>query len=312
MNIGKFKLKNNLILAPMAGISDVGFRAVCIMCGADYGVCEMVSAKALIHNSKKTIDLLTTSKYDKIKVAQIFGNEPDVMAKAVQHPALAKFDIIDINMGCPAPKIVKNGEGSALLKNLPLASKIISECRHKVQNKSLSVKVRLGFDENNIVEIVKMCEDSGADFVTVHGRTAKQMYSGRANLDAIALAKASVKIPVFGNGDVTDAQTCADMLSTGVDGVMIGRGAIGSPWIFSQLKNRSGDIDKIQAISKHVEILRQIYPERLLVLMLRKHFLAYAAKLHAPVKEKQKFALQTNIDESLKLFQSLVNHFENQ
>ena len=305
-------MQNKFLLAPMAGYSDAGFREVCADFGADVTFTEMLSAQAIKYDSEKTKALAFRASGEKTCIAQIFGKDADTMAQACENQLLKCFDGIDINMGCPAPKIVKNGEGSALLKNLPLASKIISECRHKVQNKSLSVKVRLGFDENNIVEIVKMCEDSGADFVTVHGRTAKQMYSGRANLDAIALAKASVKIPVFGNGDVTDAQTCADMLSTGVDGVMIGRGAIGSPWIFSQLKNRSGDIDKIQAISKHVEILRQIYPERLLVLMLRKHFLAYAAKLHAPVKEKQKFALQTNIDESLKLFQSLVNHFENQ
>lgn len=305
-------MQNKFLLAPMAGYSDAGFREVCADFGADVTFTEMLSAQAIKYDSEKTKALAFRASGEKTCIAQIFGKDADTMAQACENQLLKCFDGIDINMGCPAPKIVKNGEGSALLKNLPLASKIISECRHKVQNKSLSVKVRLGFDENNIVEIVKMCEDSGADFVTVHGRTAKQMYSGRANLDAIALAKASVKIPVFGNGDVTDAQTCADMLSTGVDGVMIGRGAIGSPWIFSQLKNRSGDIDKIQAISKHVEILRQIYPERLLVLMLRKHFLAYAAKLHAPAKERQKFALQTNIDESLKLFQSLVNHFENQ
>ena len=305
-------MQNKFLLAPMAGYSDAGFREVCADFGADVTFTEMLSAQAIKYDSEKTKALAFRALGEKTCIAQIFGKDADTMAQACENQLLKCFDGIDINMGCPAPKIVKNGEGSALLKNLPLASKIISECRHKVQNKSLSVKVRLGFDENNIVEIVKMCEDSGADFVTVHGRTAKQMYSGRADLDAIALAKASVKIPVFGNGDVTDAQTCAGMLATGVDGVMIGRGAIGSPWIFSQLKNRSGDIDKIQAISKHVEILRQIYPERLLVLMLRKHFLAYAAKLHAPVKERQKFALQTNIDESLKLFQSLVNHFENQ
>ena len=305
-------MQNKFLLAPMAGYSDAGFREVCADFGADVTFTEMLSAQAIKYDSEKTKALAFRSSGEKTCIAQIFGKDADAMAQACENQLLKCFDGIDINMGCPAPKIVKNGEGSALLKNLPLASKIISECRRKVQNKSLSVKVRLGFDENNIVEIVKMCEDSGADFVTVHGRTAKQMYSGRADLDAIALAKASVKIPVFGNGDVTDAQTCAGMLSTGVDGVMVGRGAIGSPWIFSQLKNRSGDIDKIQAISKHVEILRQIYPERLLVLMLRKHFLAYAAKLHAPVKERQKFALQTNIDESLKLFQSLVNHFENQ
>lgn len=305
-------MQNKFLLAPMAGYSDAGFREVCADFGADVTFTEMLSAQAIKYDSEKTKALAFRASGEKTCIAQIFGKDADTMAQACENQLLKCFDGIDINMGCPAQKIVKNGEGSALLKNLPLASKIISECRRKVKNKSLSVKVRLGFDENNIVEIVKMCEDSGADFVTVHGRTAKQMYSGRADLDAIALAKASVKIPVFGNGDVTDAQTCAGMLATGVDGVMIGRGAIGSPWIFSQLKNRSGDIDKIQAISKHVEILRQIYPERLLVLMLRKHFLAYAAKLHAPVKERQKFALQTNIDESLKLFQSLVNHFENQ
>ena len=304
-------METKLLLAPMAGYSDVGFRVVCAQLGADLTFTEMLSAQAMKYDSEKTKALAFRDAREKAVVAQIFGKDVQAMAEAMQNPILQNFEGIDINMGCPAPKIVKNGEGSALLKNLSLASQIITECKKYAGQRSLSVKVRLGFSENNIVEIAKMCEESGSDFITVHGRTAKQMYAGKADYEAIAAAKASVKIPVFGNGDIVDEQSYQNMLLCGVDGVMIGSGAVGSPWFFSELKHEKLSMGKFEAIKTHVEVLRQFYPERFLILHLRKHFLAYAAKLHAPSSVKQKFALQTNIDESLNLFQSLVNHFEN-
>lgn len=299
------------VLAPMAGYSDVGFRQVCADYGADLTFTEMLSAQAMKYESEKTKSLAFRGDDEKQVIAQIFGKDASVMAEAVQNPILQNFEGIDINMGCPAPKIIKNGEGSALLKNLPLASKIISECKKVVGDKTLSVKVRIGFDFNNISQIAKMCEESGADFITVHGRTARQMYSGSVDYDAIATAKNSVQIPVYGNGDIVDEKSYQKMLLTGVDGVMIGRGAVGSPWIFSILNHNGDKIDAFESIKKHVQLLRKIYPEKFLNLYLRKHFLAYASKMHASSQIKQKLALQSNIDESLKLFQSLNNHFEN-
>ncbi len=302
------KIDTKFLLAPMAGYSDVGFRQVCSDCGADLCFSEMLSSQAMKYDSAKTKDMAVRGENEKHVFAQIFGKDAAVMAEAVKNPLLEKFDGIDINMGCPAPKVVKNGEGSALLKDLPNAAKIIAECR-KATSKPLSVKVRIGFDSPNVAEIAKICQENGADFITVHGRTTKQMFSGRVDYDSIALAKQSVKIPVFGNGDVTDEASCRRMLQTGVDGVMIGRGAVGSPWIFSQLKFAS-KADEWKCICSHVEILRKYYADKWLTLYLRKHFLSYAAKLGMPTRLKQNFALMTNIDESLKIFQRFINHFE--
>lgn len=303
MNIGKFKLKNNLILAPMAGVSDVGFRAVCIMCGADYGVCEMVSAKALIHNSKKTIDLLTTSKYDKIKVAQIFGNEPDVMAKAVQHPALAKFDIIDINMGCPAPKIVNNSQGSALLKDIALAEQIVRACV-LVTDKPITVKLRVGYNngENVAVEFAKMCERAGAKAITIHGRTKAQGYSGQVDYDTITKVKQAVHIPVIGNGDVTDADSYEKMLKCGVDAVMIGRGAFGHPQIFADLRNKKSK-KTIYYVKKHIQIDRKYFEDKTIQKELIKHFLWYAKGCKSTAKLRVEIAKQKGIDDTINLLE---------
>ena len=221
-----------LILAPMAGVTDVGFRAICSSFGADATVTEMLSARAMEHNPKKTEFMTLTTEAEKIKIAQIFGHEADFMERAIKNPLLQKFDSFDINMGCPAPKIVKNGEGSALMDNLSLASKIISACKNATE-KPVSVKFRKGSKSENFREFARMCQDSGADFVTFHARTVEQGYSGKADLEAIATVKADLKIPVVGNGDVIDVDSYQKMRQTGVDGVMIGRGATGHPWIFS-------------------------------------------------------------------------------
>ena len=189
---------NNLILAPMAGVSNVGFREVCSLFGADATYSEMLSCRAMLHNPQKTQLMTITSEYEKIKIAQIFGHENGVMADAINNPLLAKYDVIDINMGCPAPKIVKNGEGSALMKDLKLASQIISACT-KASKVPVSVKFRLGFNKDISLEFGRMCEESGASFVTLHARTTEQGYSGKADLEAIARLKASLKIPVVDN-----------------------------------------------------------------------------------------------------------------
>lgn len=289
-----------LILAPMAGVTDVGFRAICSSFGADATVTEMLSARAMEHNPKKTEFMTLTTEAEKIKIAQIFGHEADFMERAIKNPLLQKFDSFDINMGCPAPKIVKNGEGSALMDNLSLASKIISACKNATE-KPVSVKFRKGSKSENFREFARMCQDSGADFVTFHARTVEQGYSGKADLEAIATVKADLKIPVVGNGDVIDVDSYQKMKQTGVDGVMIGRGATGHPWIFSILKGKDQKIDKYEVVKKHIEILREHFDENWLKLYIRKHLLWYASDLPMSANLRFKLATCDDIDQCLKI-----------
>ena len=304
MKIGEKEI-GCLFLAPMAGVSDVGFRAVCSELGADATWSEMLSARAMHHNPKKTTLMTQTTQAERIKIGQIFGHEPDIMAEATRNPLLSHYDIIDLNFGCPAPKIIKNGEGSALMKNLPLAYQIISRCV-QASSRPISVKFRLGFDKDISLDFARMCEDAGASFITLHARTALQGYSGRADYEAIARVKASVKISVIGNGDVADEDSYKEMRSTGVDGVMIGRGAQGRPWIFSQLKGLPAPQDKFEVIQRHVDILRSFYDEKWLTLYLRKHFLWYTASFKNASELRARIATSQSIDESLKILASLL------
>ncbi|MBP3619441.1 MAG: tRNA-dihydrouridine synthase family protein [Clostridia bacterium] len=307
MKINDLDFSNNpLFLAPMAGVTDVGFRAIASSFGADATVTEMLSARAMAHNPQKTKFLTLTTEEEKIKIAQIFGHEESFMQEAIKSSLLEKFDMFDINMGCPAPKIVKNGEGSALMDNLPLASKIISACK-QVSDKPLSVKFRKGKSSENYVEFGRMCQESGADFVTFHARTVEQGYSGRADLDAIASLKAKLSIPVIGNGDVVDRQSYEKMLQTGVDGVMIGRGATGKPWLFAELKNREMKIDKFSVVEKHISLLREHFEEDWLKLYIRKHFLWYASDFPMSANVRLKLATCQDIDECLNVLKQVFN-----
>ena len=306
MKIGNKELKNNLVFAPLAGVSDVGMRFLCSHYGADATFTEMLSARAMDHNPKKTGLLTLTTDEEKIKVAQIFGKEVDVMSKVAGGEILRKFDGIDINMGCPAPKIVKNGEGSALMKDIVLASKIISGCV-KATDKPISVKMRLGFDKDVSVEFARMCEESGASFITVHGRKQSDLFSGRVNYDAIARVKNSVKIPVVGNGDVVDMESYKRMLETGVDGVMIGRGAQGRPWIFSELLGKDIEINRYEVAKKHVEILRTYFDEKWIRLYMRKHFLWYISGVEGASKYRLELATSNDIDQSLEILRQIFD-----
>ena len=228
---------NGLAFAPIAGYSDVGARKVSAERGADLTYTEMMSAKGLVYGSERTQDLLHTTDSEKIKCVQIFGCEPYYISKAVEHKALEKFDVIDINMGCPVPKIVKNGEGSALLENIPLAQEVVKAAR--VAGKPVTVKYRIGVNANNIiaVDFGKAMQDAGASAITVHGRTREQMYSGKADWNEIAKVKKAVSIPVFVNGDIVDRESYQEAMAvTGCDGAMIARGAIGNPRLFSDIK----------------------------------------------------------------------------
>lgn len=298
----------NIFLAPMAGVTEVGFRHACKLAGADLTFSEMVSSKALMFDSKKTKELLITSPLEEVKAVQLFGHEPEVMADACKLEELQKFDLIDINFGCPAPKIVNNGDGSALLKDLKTLEKIVSECV-KSTNKPVSCKFRLGYgsNENIATQVAQICESAGAKMLTVHGRTRAQMYSGVVDLESIAKVKATVRIPVVGNGDIVDVESYNKMLETGVDAVMIGRGALGNPNIFNMLKSQAS-VDKFELIQQHVNMLRQHYSERFINVTMRKHLLWYVAGIKNVSEIKQKIAMCEDTDQSLMLVKQILNN----
>ena len=237
MKIRDIEFKDIAFLAPMAGVTDMAFRELCTLFGAAYTVTEMVSSKGLVMRDKKSAMLLTLGKEEKTAGAQIFGDDPDIMAKAAVKCLAFSPSIIDINMGCPAPKVAMNGGGASLMKDPQLAGRIVRAVRDAVDI-PVTVKIRKGWDDScvNAVELAKILEANGADAIAIHGRTRQQMYSGTVDLDIIRAVKKAVRIPVIGNGDITDIVSAANMLEyTGCDAVMIGRGAFGNPWLFRQI-----------------------------------------------------------------------------
>ncbi len=237
LKIGSVELPNNLILAPMAGVSDLPFRLLCREQGAGLTVMEMVSAKAILYKNKNTKELMRTVPEDRPVSLQLFGSDPDIVSEIALQIEEQPFDILDFNMGCPVPKVVKNGEGSALMRDPVRAAEIVRSCVKKI-HKPMTVKIRKGFNDHevNAVEVAKRLEDAGAAAVAVHGRTREQYYSGEADWDIIRRVKEAVKIPVIGNGDITGPESALAMVEqTGCDAVMIGRAARGNPWIFRRI-----------------------------------------------------------------------------
>lgn len=295
------------ILAPMAGYTDPAFRKICHDYGVGLTVTEMVSAKAIEMNNALTKTLLRHFEGDSPCFVQIFGHEPSVLAESVKIEEMQSFDGVDINMGCPVKKIVGNGDGSALLENPKLAAQCITAVKLAVGDKPLSVKFRLGvFDSSGAVDFAKMCADSGADFITVHFRTRKQMYSGNADYTLLPqIAKCGV--PVFANGDVATRSQYLQLLEQGAYGVAVGRGALGKPYVFSQLANLPFSFNVLQTVLQHVEMLNEYLPHRVVNNEMKKH-VAYYLKGMRGAKQTLIAVMQATDVEEIKSL--LENYFE--
>ncbi len=316
MKIGNVDIGGNVVLGPMAGVTDLPFRVLCKEAGADLIYTEMVSAKGIMYNNKNTESLLQVEDMERPVALQLFGADPEIMSQQAKRIEGRNFDIIDINMGCPVPKVVNNGEGSALMKNPKLIGEIVSAMTH-ILEKPVTVKIRKGFGEQdcNAPEIAKIVEDAGGAAVAVHGRTREQYYSGKADWDVIRRVKEEVSIPVIGNGDIFTPQDAKRMLEeTGCDGVMLARGVRGNPWLFTQTKAylKDGTLlpkppisQVIETILRHGEMQVAYKGEYLGMREMRKHVAWYTTGYPQSAKLRN----QINAIENLTDLQVLLEDY---
>lgn len=319
MKIGNINVKNNVFLAPMAGITDITFRKICKRYGCGVTYSEMVSAKGLYYKDKKTASLMKLDDEEDIAAVQIFGSDPKIMAEIAPRVEEMGADFIDINMGCPTPKIVNNGDGSALLKNPELAGEIVYAVSRAV-SVPVTVKIRKGWESENAVYMSRILEQGGAAAITVHGRTREQFYSGKADWDIIKRVKETVKIPVIGNGDIFTAQDALNMFKvTGCDGVMVARGAEGNPFIFRQIEEilQTGEVryiptnrDKLRQALEHTKMLVEDKGEDRGIKEARKHIAWYIKGMKDSSVVKSKVFKATALAEIDELFEYMLSNLK--
>lgn len=317
MRIGNVELQNNIFLAPMAGITDQAFRILCKEQGCGLAYTEMVSAKGIWYENKKTKRLVEINEAEKPTAIQIFGSDSDIMAETAASLRDSDFCIIDINMGCPTPKIVKNGEGSALMLKPELVGRIVKAVS-SAAGKPVTIKIRKGWDADsvNAVEIARIAEENGAAAITVHGRTREEFYSGKADWGIIKRVKEAVAIPVIGNGDVFTPEDARRMFDeTSCDAVMIARGAQGNPWIFSRVLHylQTGEMlpepdikQKIDMILRHINMLTELKGERPAVLEMRKHIGWYIKGLRNAAVVRDKVNRAESIEELAPILEEVM------